>query len=317
MNYAFSRNALKEGLLIKGFKNGDRIIMPHFICEAIIHVLDELNIKPVFYDIDRNFLPNWSQINNHQINFNCKGILMVHYFGQPQNIRDFRIFSSENNLILIEDNAHGHGGLIDGKLLSTFGDIGISSPRKLVNTFSGGILFIDGEIFQSNKTRRISILSFRFFFNILSFILPKFSLRIKNLIFRKNCNNLNDFKEDRVSFFMIDYISQIRIKLFDWHTESSKRRKNWNEWAEWAVDNNLEPFKMSPEQKSNPWALPIYFKNPQERERIFLFGKSKNIPFFPWPSLSTEVIKNHKESKERWKQMLCVNLDFPPSYWDL
>ena len=61
---------------------------------------------------------------------------MVHYFGQPQDISRFQQFCKQNDLILIDNNAHGHGGDIDGNLLGTFGEFGISSPRKNLNTIS-------------------------------------------------------------------------------------------------------------------------------------------------------------------------------------
>ncbi len=32
---------------------------------------------------------------------------------------------------------HGHGGYFNGELLGTFGDISISSPRKIINIYSG------------------------------------------------------------------------------------------------------------------------------------------------------------------------------------
>ena len=55
MNYAYSRNALKDGLIYKGFKKEDKILLPYFICEAITHVLEELEIIPIFYSLDDRF----------------------------------------------------------------------------------------------------------------------------------------------------------------------------------------------------------------------------------------------------------------------
>ena len=58
-------------------------------------------------------------------------------------------------MILIEDNAHGFGGVVDGKKLGTFGDIGFNSLRKTLNLLSGGQLIIknskDYEISQAIK----------------------------------------------------------------------------------------------------------------------------------------------------------------------
>ena len=39
------------------------------------------------------------------------------------------------------------GGKYDGKLLGSFGDIGISSPRKQLNQI-GGLLYINGNLVE-------------------------------------------------------------------------------------------------------------------------------------------------------------------------
>ena len=39
----------------------------------------------------------------------------------------------------------GHGGTLDGRPLGCFGDLGISSPRKLLQTENGGILYLRGK----------------------------------------------------------------------------------------------------------------------------------------------------------------------------
>ena len=53
-------------------------------------------------------------------------ILMVHYFGRPQNIEKFTYFCQHHSILLLEDNAHGYGGKYKNNYLGTFGDIGFS-----------------------------------------------------------------------------------------------------------------------------------------------------------------------------------------------
>ena len=43
--------------------------------------------------------------------------------------------------MLIEDNSHGHGGLVNKRLLGTRGNFGFSSPRKVFKIYSGGVLY--------------------------------------------------------------------------------------------------------------------------------------------------------------------------------
>ena len=42
-----------------------------------------------------------------------RALIMVHYFGVPQNIVKFINFCLKHNLYLIEDNAHGYGNKIN------------------------------------------------------------------------------------------------------------------------------------------------------------------------------------------------------------
>ena len=70
----------------------DEILMPEYICDVLIHPLKQLGIKPVFFSINDKFEPNWNDINK-KINKKSKALLMVHYFGQPQNIAEYKEFS--------------------------------------------------------------------------------------------------------------------------------------------------------------------------------------------------------------------------------
>ena len=93
------------------------------------------------YDVDYNLSPNWD--NLYKIDTSSVfGIIMIHYFGQPQDIKKFQNYCRSNDIYLIEDNAHGFGGTINDKCLGTFGDIGISSPRKPSNCSRGYFVFI-------------------------------------------------------------------------------------------------------------------------------------------------------------------------------
>ena len=106
---------------------------------------------------------------------------MVHYFGFPQNINKFQELSKKKSWFLIEDNAHGHGGYYNNELLGTFGDIGISSPRKSLRLNSGGILYINKKIelkINNNiESSSYSILTYILYFlnrnNLIKQILKK------------------------------------------------------------------------------------------------------------------------------------------------
>jgi len=123
-NFYFShgRTALKYGLMHLGLKVNDTILIPEYICDVVLHPLRQLGIKYRFYPLDSLLHPIWEVLEN-LIDKNTKAIMMVHYFGQPQDISAYISFCDKNKLLLIEDNAHGFGGMYNGQLLGTFGDL--------------------------------------------------------------------------------------------------------------------------------------------------------------------------------------------------
>ena len=148
-----------------------------------IHSLKQLEIKPITYSLSDNFDPDWEQLKIIQEQENASAIMMVHYFGQPQNINKYIEFSKKYNLKLIEDAAHGHSGTFNGKLLGTFGDIGFTSPRKFIESISGGILYVKKS--ENNLEDLIK--------NLPVYNLTKFNLFLKKslLKFPKLKNKLN------------------------------------------------------------------------------------------------------------------------------
>ena len=94
----------------------------------------------IYYSINNMLEPEYNKILK-KINQSVKSIIFINYFGLPININENVLFAKKNNLIMIEDNAHGFSGEFENKLLGTNGDIGFTS-RKNLNILSGGLLYI-------------------------------------------------------------------------------------------------------------------------------------------------------------------------------
>ncbi|MDA9337231.1 DegT/DnrJ/EryC1/StrS family aminotransferase, partial [Planktomarina temperata] len=138
---ALARTALKLGLTALGARPGQIILVPNFCCDVVFHPLVELNLKVITYKLKSDLTPDWDYLNAINTK-NIFGIMMIHYFGQPQNIDKFSDYCVAHSIKLIEDNAHGFGGSYQGKNLGQFGDMGVSSPRKILGTPQGGLLFL-------------------------------------------------------------------------------------------------------------------------------------------------------------------------------
>ena len=151
--FAHARAAFWYGLQKLPIVFGQKILIPDYICDVVLHPLDDLGITAVFYEINDAFLSDWDILETLQNQVHASSLLLVHYFGQPQDVSRAQEFCKRHGIFLLEDNAHGHGGTLDGQPLGTFGDLGISSPRKQLLTPSGGVLYMHGKKVELPKNK--------------------------------------------------------------------------------------------------------------------------------------------------------------------
>lgn len=311
MNYYFShaRTAFKYGLLHLGFKPGDNILIPDYICDVLLHPLKEIGVHYKYYSINDKFEPIWNKIENC-IDNSTKGLLMVHYFGQPQDIVSFQSFCKKHKLKLIEDNAHGFGGICNGQSLGTFGDIGITSIYKNINVISGGVLYLKNEKLNSNiELKKIPIsINQKLKVNALKLPVNLTGLLKKLFLKRPNYEDLYSLKESPISDYMIDEYSKKIIEYIDMDKFHNYRKDYYSKWESFAVDNKLNPVFKNIHPDSNPWCFPAYVNNQQEAINWFNWGWKNNVHVFSWPSLPKQIIENNKESVNRWKNLICFGI---------
>ena len=313
--FARARTALKVGLRQFGFKQGDKILVPDFICEALVHPLLEFGLVPTYYSINQDLSPDWQVLESTASNSSHAAIIMVHYFGQPQDIERFREFSDQYHLVLIDDNGHGHGGELGGRPLGTFGDIGIGSPRKFVGVPSGGCLY--GMTEESSKfahsmlrypayglksVARTFVYSFQ----------PLWRL-VKSWAYRnKEWGNPYCFRDSVELDYRIDLLSRWCIEKVDWKIIARQRRDRWHAWERFLEGKGLSLVFTDVHPESCPLALPAYASELSERNRWLIWGVEKKIPLYPWPSLPESVIAEKASALRRWGKLICFPLDVSP-----
>lgn len=314
--FAYARTALKFGVLRIGLKKGDVILLPNYICDVFLHPIRNLGLRVFYYPVTDSFEPRWDVLEQLVGNQRFQAIVMVHFFGQPQEIQRYKKLCDLHKMILIEDNAHGFGGRSLGKILGTYGDIGISSPRKILNIGSGGVLYVNGieDTFSAKKLRKKSC-SFYFIRKIIG----KYPI-IKKHLYRgfgllPNFNDINHFKEDEVSDMAADSLSQ---KYIEFNTDSKYldlnsrvRRVRWRFWSRISRKIGLVPVYSDVNPESCPWAFPVYARTVNEREAFAKLCLNFGVIAFPWPSLPDEL-RIDRESHRRWNELICVPLDIRP-----
>ena len=310
------RQALKRGLIQLGFQKQDKILVPNLICSAFLQPLKELDVSPVFYPIRECLTPDWLT-TQELMTTNVKGIIMVHYFGQPQDIDKFLNFSKKHQLFLVEDNAHGHGGSFKGKELGTFGHIGISSPRKILDIGDGGLLYLNSSFeedslptlnYQEQESNEGQI---RKYLNKFPVTKHKLKLFFKK---RPEYENPRAFREPYVEDLYLSRKSSLLIDSTDWKKISKLRRKRFVELQEISVHGGLTSVFENLSNESNPWCFPAYAKDQEEAIHWFDWGWKNNINVYSWPTLREDQILKEDNAFNRWKKLICFPISDHPSF---
>lgn len=310
-----ARTALKIAIQQLDLAKGERILLPEFICDVLLHPIAQTNLIPVYYPVGADLSPDWKTLESIVTVSKCRALVMVHYFGQPQNIERFQHFCSRHKLLLIEDNAHGYGGQIAGKALGSFGDLGIGSPRKILGTPSGGVLTGANELsFELVRKLRAfpAYLPTQMLRMLVHSCRPAWRF-LKSLSDRaKDWSDPRLYREAVRPDFGIDRFSHRRILSADWSTIAKKRRSNWAAWSSFAQKKGLRPVFREAHPDSCPWALPVCAKDLWERNAWLAWGSENRIPLFSWPVLPDDVILLNGNALALWKTLLCFPLDLGP-----
>lgn len=147
-------DALQLAYMALDLKSGDEIIIPAFNYVAAAEAAVLLGLKPIFADVNPNtFTIDLHSVENCLTN-NTKAIVAVNLFGACADLEALKIFCSNKNIYLIEDNAQAIGANIlsnNGK--KTFsGAYGIISTTSFFPTKNLGAMGDGGAIFTSDKT---------------------------------------------------------------------------------------------------------------------------------------------------------------------
>jgi perosamine synthetase len=312
---ANARTALKIAFNQLDVKRGGKILVPDFICDVLIHPMLQAGLVPFYYPVTQDLVPDWRALESMAAGSDCQAIIMVHYFGQPQNIEQFQLFCSRHSLLLVEDNAHGYGGYHAGKLLGSFGDVGISSPRKILGTPSGGI-FHGASIRSSELVKNMSPFPAYHpipFLKAVLNLVPRIRRLVKGWSDRsKNWSDPRLHQESVKPDHGIDRFSRWRIVSADLQLIAARRRENWLAWALFARSKGLRTVFSELHPESCPWAMPVYASDLVERNLWLAWGAKNGITVFPWPTLPDDIILLDGDALARWEKLLCFSLDRSP-----
>jgi len=146
---AVSSGSASLDVTLRHFKlNGREVIVPTNTFIATPNGVIFAGGKPVFADMNAQTLGIDVEDVKRKVNSNTAGVIVVHIAGLvcPQ-IHELKEFCQQKGLFLIEDCAHAHGAMLDGKKAGTFGDAGCFSfyPTKVMTACEGGMIITDDD----------------------------------------------------------------------------------------------------------------------------------------------------------------------------
>jgi len=130
--------ALHLALMALNVSKGDEVIIPSYVCQAVLNAVNYTKATPVLADIDRDSFNISKNTIKPLITDKTKAIIVPHMFGIPADMDSIM----DLGIPVIEDCAQSIGAEYNGKKLGCLGDIGIFSfyATKVISTGQGGMV---------------------------------------------------------------------------------------------------------------------------------------------------------------------------------
>ena len=154
---------LEMAMLALGVGPGDEVIVPAHTWLATGEAVVYRGATPVIVDIEPDTLCMDPERIEEAITPKTKAIIPVHLYGSMADMDRILPIARKYGLAVIEDCAHAHGGLWDGKHVGTIGDVGSFSfqQSKLLSSGEGGAcISTDAELCE--KLGRLSHIGYQY-----------------------------------------------------------------------------------------------------------------------------------------------------------
>ena len=139
--------ALHTALSALEAKQGQKVITTAYTFPATVNSILMTNATPIFADIEPNSYNISPESIRQQIKENPEtvGIIPVHLFGQPCNMKEIMELAEKHGLWVLEDASQAIGATYKGKRLGTIGDAGTYSfyATKNLSAYQGGMIVTD------------------------------------------------------------------------------------------------------------------------------------------------------------------------------
>lgn len=148
-------DALYIALKVVGVGSGDEVIVPSHTCFATWQAVMHAGARPVPVEVDTNTFTLTPSSIEAVITPRTKAIVAVHLYGYPCAMDAIMAIARSKNLLVIEDNAQGHGARWKGKTTGSWGHINATSfyPTKNLGAMGDGGAITTQNADWANKAR--------------------------------------------------------------------------------------------------------------------------------------------------------------------
>lgn len=143
-------SALDMSAILFNINQGDEVILPSYTFVSTANSFLVRGAKLKFIDIREDTLNIDEKKIERAITSRTKAIAVVHYAGISCEMDKIMDIAKRNNLLVVEDAAHGMESTYNRKYLGTIGDIGCYSFHETKNFTcgEGGAILINNEMFS-------------------------------------------------------------------------------------------------------------------------------------------------------------------------
>jgi len=147
---ASGTDALWLAVAAAGVGPGDEVLVQANAFVAAVEAVQRAGARPVPVDIRLEDLGPDPEDLAARLSPHTRGLLVVHLYGLPVDLRPLLALARERRLIVIEDCSHAHGATLDGRRVGSFGAAGAFSLGVVKNLAAYGDAGIvatdDGEV---------------------------------------------------------------------------------------------------------------------------------------------------------------------------
>ncbi|MDL5362036.1 DegT/DnrJ/EryC1/StrS family aminotransferase [Halalkalicoccus sp. NIPERK01] len=159
--YGYGKVAARDGIdvLLAERPEATNVVLPAYLPYGIVEPFREAGLEPRYYGCNRALRPDIDHIED-LLDPGTLAVMFAHYFGQPQSREDVAAITGlceEYEAYTIDDNAHSALSTLDGRLLGTVGDVGITSLHKTLPIPNGAVLFFGNDDLPDEEATRSAV----------------------------------------------------------------------------------------------------------------------------------------------------------------